>query len=232
MRKIYLTAITLLLTVISSFGQGILPGQLGGTRNSGLISTSPVIINEYVNGSPYVNEKYLPAAISASEDDVFYVRYNALRDQFEVKGEFGKAYYLNRYRRDLVIEILPLAKSYKVFGFLDEDKNENFGYFVFLTNQNAKHVLFKKEKISFISERIGVTSYDTGRPARYKRWNDKFFIKLDGEKLLTELPKNKKGLAKLFPGKEAQILSYMKENKLRMGKEEHLKQVINYINLL
>ena len=98
-------------------------------------------MNENVDGTPYVNEEYLPAKISASEDNTFYVRYNAMRDEFEVKGANNQAYSLNRYRRDIVVEIIPLEKKYQVFGFLDDDENENFGYFVYLTDGNQKNVL-------------------------------------------------------------------------------------------
>ncbi|NRA93627.1 MAG: hypothetical protein HRU26_13270 [Psychroserpens sp.] len=198
----------------------------------GIISTTPVTLNENVDGTPYVNEEYLPAKISASEDNTFYVRYNAMRDEFEVKGANNQAYSLNRYRRDIVVEIIPLEKKYQVFGFLDDDENENFGYFVYLTDGNQKNVLFKKEKVTFINEKFAYTSYDTARPARYKRWDDKFFIRVNDERLLQEIPYSKKSFAKLFPDHTSDILDFMKSNKLKLRKEEDLKQILNYINTL
>merc|ERR1711974_326299 len=82
------------------------------------------------------------------------------------------------YRRDIVVEIVPLNKKYQVFGYMDENFNENFGYFVFLSESDKEAILLKKERITFIGEKRAVTSYDTPRSARYKRWSDKFFIKV------------------------------------------------------
>merc|ERR1711974_62990 len=191
--------LVLLFPLITVSAQEVLAGQaVGGTRVAGIISTTPIVLNESVEGSPYVNKEYLPAKISAAKGNTFYVRYNALRDEFEVKGQNNTA-YLNRYRRDIVVEIVPLNKKYQVFGYMDENFNENFGYFVFLSESDKEAILLKKERITFIGEKRAVTSYDTPRSARYKRWNDKFFIKIGDSKLVKELPRGKRAIAKLFP---------------------------------
>lgn len=234
MKNLNTLIIVLLLPFISAFSQQELIGgqSIGGNRVNLLIDVSPVVTNESVEGSPYINEKYLPATISASEGDIFYVRYNALKDEFEVKGDNNKAYALNRYRRDLIIEILPLKKTYQVFGYYDDNQNENFGYFSYLNGLNSKITLFKKEKITFVDEQIASTSYGTNRPAKFKRWDDEFYIKLKGEKILSELPGNKKSISKLFPKHQADVLKYIKKNRIKTSKEEDLVQLINYINTL
>jgi len=232
MKKTNLLLILLLLPLISISGQEIIAGQLGGTRNAGLISTSPIVLNEHVEGTPYINEKYLPASVSASEGDVFYVRYNAMRDEFEVKGANNTAYSLNRYRRDIVVEILPLRKQYQVFGYYDENKNENFGYFVYLSDTNAEAVLLKKERITFIGEKRAVTSYDSHRSARYKRWTDQFFIKIGDDRIVKEFPRRKKAIAKLFPEHKDKVFQYLKENKIKTSREADLVQLMTYINSL
>ena len=152
MKTSHLFILIFILPIISVFPQQELIGgqAIGGNRFNLLIDVTPVVTNEFVEGSPYINEKFLPAAISASEGDVFYVRYNAVNDEFEVKGEHNKAYALNRYRRDIVIEILPLKKTYQVVGYYDDNQNENFGYFLYASDPNAETVLLKKEKIIVI----------------------------------------------------------------------------------
>ncbi|MBR9846716.1 MAG: hypothetical protein GYB35_11725 [Algicola sp.] len=233
MKKTYSLLLVLLLPLISVSGQEFLAGQgVGGSRVAGIISTTPVVINESVEGTPYINKEYLPAKISAAKDNTFYVRYNALRDEFEVKGQNNTAYSLNRYRRDIVVEIVPLNKKYQVFGYMDENLNENFGYFVFLSDSEKEAVLLKKERITFIGEKRAVTSYDTPRSARYKRWNDKFFIKVGDEKLVKELPRGRRAIAKLFPKHRDVVFNYMKENKIKTSREEDLIQLMTFINTL
>lgn len=234
MKTSHLFILIFILPIISVFPQQeIIGGQaIGGNRVNLLIDVTPVVTNEIVEGSPYINEKFLPAAISASEGDVFYVRYNAVNDEFEVKGEHNKAYALNRYRRDIVIEILPLKKTYQVVGYYDDNQNENFGYFLYASDPNAETVLLKKEKIVFIDEQKASTGYDSNKPAKYKRLNDKYYIKLKGAKILSELPSKKKNIVKLFPEHENDILKFIKDNRIKTSKEDDLIQLINYINTL
>lgn len=233
MKKTYSLLLVILLPLISISGQEVLAGQaVGGSRVAGIISTTPIVLNESVEGSPYINEEYLPAKISAAEGNTFYVRYNALRDEFEVKGQNNTAYALNRYRRDIVVEVVPLNKKYQVFGYMDENLNENFGYFVFLSDSEKDAVILKKERITFIGEKLAVTSYDTPRSARYKRWSDKFYIKTKDSKLVKELPRGKRAIAKLFPKQKDVIFNYMKENKIKTSREEDLVQLMTYINSL
>ena len=197
MKSFKLVAVAVLCATCSVFSQQELIGgqAIGGSRVNLLIDVSPQTYNESAEGSPYINEKFLAATISASKDNIFYVRYNALADEFEVKAENNKAYALNRYRRDIVIDILPLKKKYQVFGYLDKENNENFGYFLFLTNSEGNNVLFKKEKVVFLDEVKSTNGYNKPRPAKFKRSSDKYYVKLNNSALLTELPTKKKAIA-------------------------------------
>ncbi|MEZ4793551.1 MAG: hypothetical protein R2783_08855 [Gelidibacter sp.] len=229
MSKAYLILGMAFFTLSIGYSQTLIEGGLSGTRSSGLISTTPIVLNEYVQGSPYINEDFLPARISVSEDDVFYVRYNAISDQFEVKGENNKSYALNKYRRDIVVQLVGLKKTYQVFGYLDENENENFGYFVIMNDQDSNVKLLKKEKKFFIGEKVATTSYDTPKPATYKRANDEYYIKI-GNDPAVELPTKKKEIAKLFPKKEDKILNFIKEHKIKTKREEDLNRLMSYIN--
>lgn len=231
MKKIVLF-VAFLSSTLFCLSQELIGGQLnGGQRVNGLISTTPVIENATVEGSPYIIEKFTPAKISASEDNIFYVRYNALRDEFEVKGENDIAYALNKYRRDIVVELIALKKTYQVFGYLDKNGNENFGYFVDLGKDKSNVKLLKKEKIIFTKEKLAVTSYDTAKPAEYKRGNDEYYIKINDANAI-ELPNGKKNIANLFPKNSKKVLAYIKSEKIKTNREEDLLKLVNYINTL
>ena len=217
------------LTLSFSYGQSIMEGGLSGTRNSGLFSTTPVVLNASVEGTPYINEDFLPATISASQDDVFYVRYNAVADEFEVKGENNKAYALNRYRRDIVVQLVAFKKTYQVFGYLDANGNENFGYFVILNDTDANVKLLKKEKVFFQNEKVATTSYDTAKPASYKRASDEYYIKI-GTDNAVKVRNKTKDIAKLFPKNERKILDFAKAKKLKLKKDEDLNTLMVFIN--
>lgn len=232
MNKAYLVLAVSLLSLSTSFAQELISGQLnGGQRVTGLISTTPIVENSEIEGSPYINDQFTPAKISASEDNIFYVRYNALKDEFEVKGENDIAYALNKYRRDIVVQLIAFKKTYQVFGYLDKNENENFGYFVDLSNTNSDIKLLKKENVTFIKEKFAVTSYDSSQPARYKRGNDEYYIKINDNNAV-ELPTNKKDIAKLFPEHENEILDFIKKERIKVKREDDAKSLINFINQL
>ncbi|GFZ90225.1 hypothetical protein GCM10011531_22260 [Aquaticitalea lipolytica] len=231
MKKLLLI-FTLSLFTFSSGAQELISGQLsGGSASGGLISTTPVVENSQIEGSPYVNEEFLPAKISASEDNIFYVRYNALKDEFEVKGANNVAYALNKYRRDIVVELISNNKTYQVYGYLDKNENENFGYFVNLSNPNSNIKLLKKENITFVKEKVAVTSYDSSQPARYKRGSDAYYVKINDNNAVL-LSTNKKDVSKLFPGNEKKVLDFIKKEKLKLKKEDDMNKLIQFTNTL
>ncbi|MDU8886617.1 hypothetical protein RXV94_10635 [Yeosuana sp. MJ-SS3] len=210
----------------------VIGGHGSGNSGSGqLLSTTPVVLNDRVDGTPYINEKFAPAVISASENNIFYVRYNAVNDEIEVKGERNSAYALNKYRRDITIQLIAQKKTYQNFMYVDSDNNQTFGYFVHLSNPEANIKLLKKEVVKFFDEKVQVTGYDTPQDAKYKRLADKYFIKKGKENAIV-IPNSKKEFAKLFPDHEKEVLAYLKSEKIKLKKEESLTQLFGYLNSL
>jgi len=234
MKNAYLfLTITLLLSFsINAQELTVIGGHGSGNSGSGqLLSTTPVVLNDRVDGTPYINEKFAPAVISASENNIFYVRYNAVRDDIEVKGEHNSAYSLNKYRRDITIKLLAQKKTYQNFMYVDSDNNQTFGYFVHISDPEANVKLLKKEIIKFFDEKLQVTGYDTPQDAKFKRLADKYFIK-KGKENAVVIPSSKKEFAKLFPEHEKEVLAYLKSEKIKLKKEESLTQLFGFINSL
>lgn len=211
----------------------LLGGNVSGSSSgpTGFISIAPIVENNKIEGSAYIYENFTPAKISASENDIFYVRYNALRDEFEVKGDNNKAYALNRFRRDIIVELVAFKKSYQIHEYVERNGNDNFGYFDVLTPSNQNTVLLKKESIKFLKEKYATTTYGTARPARYERATDDFYLKF-GEESAQLAPTNKKKFAMLFPGKEKQILDFIKSERIKLKDEKDLIKIINFTNTL
>lgn len=211
----------------------LLSGQGTGTStgSSGLISIAPVMENTTIEGSAYIYENFTPAKISASEDEIFYVRYNALKDEFEVKGENNKAYALNRFRRDLVIDLVAFRKSYQIHEYAERNGDANFGYFDVLTPATQNHVLLKKESVKFLKEKFATTTYGSARPARYERASDEYYLKI-GDESAVIIPTNKKKFAKLFTGNEKQVLDFIKAENIKLKNEKDLIKIVHFTNTL
>jgi len=231
------TSLVLMLFLLLSFSINsqeltLIGGHGSGNSGSGqLLSTTPVVLNDRVDGTPYINEEFSPAVISASENNIFYVRYNAFKDEIEVKGEHNSAYSLNKYRRDITIKLLAQKKTYQNFMYVDSDDNQTFGYFVHISDPEANIKLLKKELVKFFDEKVQVTGYDTPQDAKFKRLADKYFIKKGNENAIV-IPSSRKEFAKLFPEHEKEVLSYLKSEKIKLKKEESLTQLFSFLNSL
>jgi len=231
MKNTYIFILTILLFSSKTNAQELLGGQSFGSNTQGIISTTAVVLNENVDGTPYIDEKFAPAKISASENNIFYVRYNAANDEIEVKGSNNVAYALNKYRKDITVDIIALKKTYQNFMYINSDDDPGFGYFVHISEPTANVKILKKEVVKFFDEKVQVTGYDTPQNAKYKRLADKYFIKINDKNAML-LPSNKKGVAKLFPEHEKEVLSYIKTEKIKFKDELSLSKLSAYLNQL
>lgn len=207
-------------------------GTIDNHSSASWLVTKSKPADDTILGTPYVNDAFLPAKIhtNSEKNTSFYIRYNALADEFEVKGAGDKNYALKKDRKDILVEFIGTEKYYRVYDFI-ENENIKSGYFVILTNKDANTILLKRESVTLIKKKVAVTSYDSDKPAQYKRNSDEFFIKLPSGNAV-ELPRNKKDIAKLFPEHSKKVLDYIKSNKIKTSKESDLIQLTNYLNTL
>jgi len=233
MKNTYLFIFTILLFSFNTNAQELIGGQSVGSSNAnGMISTTAVVLNDHVEGTPYINEKFTPAMISASENNIFYVRYNAANDEIEVKGDNNVAYALNKYRKDITVELIALKKTYQNFMYMNSDDEPAFGYFTHISVPSANVKILKREVVKFFDEKVQVTGYDTPQNAKYKRLADKYYIKINNKSTAVALPNSKKSVAKLFPEHEKEVLSYIKGEKIKLKDEDSLSKFSTYLNEL
>lgn len=181
---------------------------------------------ENVNGSPYFVDTYLPVKISNYENETILVRYNAADDEMEFKKD-DQLYYVPK-SEDLIVKFINSGKEYHYASYTDKG-NATSGYLVLLS-ENEKISLFKREQIKFVPAKEAANSYDTGRPAEYKKSNDSFFIKINGT--IENFPKNKKELIKKFSHKEKEVAEFLKANKISFSKEADLITLTKFLNTL
>lgn len=179
---------------------------------------------EDVRGTQYFEEKYSKSKVSGY-DDFAYLRYNAVQDEMEFeKG--GDLYYIPKVQNMTVT--FSDQKTYEYLNFSDKG-NELSGYLVVLS-KGDKYTVYKREQIKYISAKEATNSYDSGRPAEYKKADNTFFITA-GEKAVN-FPKNKKELLKMFPDQSTQISDYLKKNKVSFSKEVDLIDLTKFLNTL
>ncbi|HSQ47172.1 MAG TPA: hypothetical protein VLM44_09665 [Lutibacter sp.] len=177
-------------------------------------------------GSIYINENFLPAKLSDSQNN-YLVRYDAYQDEMEVEKN-GNSYHLPK-NLNYTVNFEGINKLYQVYNY--SKKNVTVpGFFVILF-AGDKISLLRKEKIKFFEEVKAKTGYDKYKPPTLKRVDDEFYIGYKNSSAIA-LPSKKKDIISLFGSKAAEIESFVNENKLGFKSEEDLIKMFRFYSTL
>lgn len=179
-----------------------------------------------IEGSTYINSAFLPSKVTGLNLVTPPMRYNAYKDEIEfLKDE--KTFYLTKSDS---LEVKLLGTSYKYLEYQVKDGNES-GFLIQLYFNIAEKVsLYKKEKVVYVEKSEAVSGYDEDKPARYKKEDDKFYIKVSDKIIF--MPKKKKELLALFPNNEKDVEGFIKTNKISLDEENDLITLVKFLNTL
>ncbi|WP_323789297.1 hypothetical protein [Psychroserpens sp.] len=230
MKKLQFTLAILLSLFLQSNlqAQELINSQALVESNTGLILTFDRS-DKTIQGSPYIYEEFSPARVSADQDKIFNLRYNAVSDEIEVQTDKSTIQAINKNIKGVTITFLKDDKTYQAINYIDSDGSAKRGYFIYLTNTNDSNPLLLKESIKFLERQPAKSSYQEAKPAEFKRQDDKYYIMLKNETAV-ELPSKKKEIANLFPEHSKDILDFIKSNSIKTSKQEDLIQLARYIN--
>lgn len=188
------------------------------------------ILKANVEGTPYYDESFNSATI-APINKVFLIRYNAALDDMEVIQDTDTL-LVNRNNRNYVIKQNKGNIVYRILHY-DESKADNkLGYYVQLTEgTNVK--LYRKDRKKFVeSKQASYNGNLGGTSAKFKKQKSEFYVEYNGSGDAVKLPKKKKAMINAFQGKEKEVKKYIKENKIKVTKEQDLIKLVNYVNSL
>ncbi len=217
----------LLLIGLNAISQVTSSGDYFGSRGVEIYFHQDVSASEKnVEGSAYVNSAFLPSKVTGLNLVTPPMRYNAFKDEIEfLKDE--KTYYLTKSDS---LEVILLGTSYKYLEYQVKEGDERGFLIQLYFNPNEKISLYKKEKVVYVEKAEAVSSYAEDRPARYKKEEDKFYIKVTDKIIF--MPKKKKELLALFPNNGKEIEGFMKTNKISLDDERNLIDLTKFLNSL
>ncbi|WP_396210685.1 hypothetical protein [Flavobacterium sp.] len=197
-------------------------------KSSNLIFLNANPSNEAANnieGSQYIIKEFSPSVFSCLSESTPPIRYNVFKEEMEFMQD-DKLYYVEK--NDKCIITLG-NNSYKYFENYSKEKKG--GYLMILNKLNdPKYILYKKEKVKFVPEYIPNSTYGKEKPASYVIDKSKYYISMpDG---LTEFPKKKSELLKLFPNNQVSIESFLTDKKISFSQESNLIELIDFLNTL
>lgn len=177
-------------------------------------------------GSMFVNEKYMPAKLS-NDGKTVLLRYNAYADNFEISDPQAQTVNVLPKRNDVVITFVSTGDEYTLQQYKTE-KGETIEGYLNIVSQTPNVKIYKRERVFLQPESFPANSYQTYKPANYKKASDEFYLKLKDQDALYF--SSKKDLAKLVPAKSKEILDFIKKNKLDVEKEADLQQLGTFLN--
>lgn len=217
------SVLMLLLYSISGYSQKTDSEQTLVHRTS---ITSFDLRSKELVGSIYINDNFLPAKLSDSQNN-YLIRYDAYQDEMEVEKD-GNSYHLSK-NLNYTINFEGINKTYQVYNYLGK-KETVPGFFVVLYSGDNISLLIK-EKIKFYEEVKAKTGYDKYKPPTLKRVDDEIYIGYKNSSA-KELPSKKNDILSLFASKANEMESYVNENKLGFKSEEDLIKIFSYYHTL
>jgi len=185
--------------------------------------------SKYINvkGTPYLTEFFVPATIYP-DDDLFFVKYNVVDDEMEVKLSATKTIILdNSFKKYTIV----FKESKETFVTLNEDGKKDPGFFIEI-KKTDKISLYKKKTKNFIQATKATDNYSKDKPAHFSKLEEVFYVQLASDGSVTELPKKRKAFLKLFQNNKSEIEGFIKKNKLKLDKEEDLIGLFTFIESL
>ena len=179
-----------------------------------------------IKGSPYFNNQFQKGEVLTTSNTKYIgipLRYNIYNNEIEFEGKDKKVYNLEKSTVKSV-KIDSTEFIYKTFNI----KNHFIRSYYEVLLQ-GKSILLKQYQVEFEEEKPA-KPYQDPVPARFKQPKVDFYITKD----YSEVQKisNFKDLSSILSDKTKEMEKYIKTNKLKIGKQEDLLDIVRFYNSL
>lgn len=180
-----------------------------------------------IEGSPYLNDEFISGTIYTTAKQKFInipLRYNIYNDALEFKTPDN---VIQAMATPEILESAEFGEYTVVYAPFSNSKKVSHGYFQVVVSGEAS--LYIKSNIRFNKAQEPVP-YKDAIPAQFHKKPDTYFIKVGPAE--AKKVNNKKDLIKIFPDHQNEISSFIKKNKTKISKQDHLKALVEYYNAL
>ncbi len=180
-----------------------------------------------VRGSAYLNDDFIEGTVYTTSKTKFVavpLRYNIYNDQVEFRNAEGQIFAIATPEviekieiGECKIEYIPIQASTKVSkSFLE-------------VLEKGEASLYCRQKV-ILEQAQSAGAYKAAQPARFIRKADEYYIRI-GKEAAKPISK-KRDLQNIFSHKGKDINAYIKNNKIRPGNIEALRELVIYYNSL
>jgi hypothetical protein len=178
-------------------------------------------------GSPYLNEEFVPAKIN-NITDTQLVRFDAVLGNVEVMITGSKVVALDNSKLYIISLVDRSNKVYKTLEYVDLDGIENTSFFELL-DSTLNYKLYLKENKKFV-KKVKAQGYAEEIPAQFKKVKSEFYVtdfKSQSDQLLY-IPQKLKPFTEFFQEDSKSIKNFIKENKLNIGDANDLVKIFKF----
>ncbi len=210
-------------------------GAQGGNPTLNLVllelrTNKPNIYDGEILGSPYLTEKFVKSKVYYADELMgdYYMRYNALNSEIEVKQTDAEEEKAKRLLPDKNLRIEYQNKELSFMTYVNKKKITKNGYLTQMVD--GKYKLFHRLAIKFSEGKAAANSQVNPIPSRFVPFTEYYFQK-EGINRIDQIATQKGKFLKQFdnPLKE-ELKLFFKEAKIDLGKEEDLVEVFEYLN--
>ncbi|MFY8186854.1 MAG: hypothetical protein ACOVLC_02730 [Flavobacterium sp.] len=182
--------------------------------------------NENVTGTPFVNDKFVPADIKSAQGTM-RVRYNTESDELEISYEEATFVLPKKPEYDLIT--FKSGELLQLLNYRDARNADVYGY-LYNIYQGNKTTLYLKHRSVIIPEKQPQNSYEAATPPRYSRTDDEYYFNY--KESIVSFPDSKKDLIALYPNNKQEIEDFLKTNKLKFKTEADLIKIAAFLETL
>jgi hypothetical protein len=229
------TAALLILTFATLISSSLkAQGVFNDPETDTYISQKPITQPEHgykYTGSPYADKRFEQGFVF--RDGIILasnvgLRYNALRDEFEIKKSLNTSNYAAKVlvkSEDIYVKIMN-----RLFVYLDKNEESGAGGYYEVLFEGERLSLYKKLSKEFIEGKKAINSIATDILPMYKEKEELFLLKENKE--LVELPSSRNGKINSFGSNKKKIKQHIREKKLNINKDYDLIKLLRYYDSL
>jgi len=232
MKNVYAICFVVLITITTSavYSQGVFNDPQTNTYITQKKISKPLQEYKYT-GTPYGDKAfqlgyvYRDGVLLASNVGL---RYNALRDEFEIKKSVNTSNYAAKVLRqsaDIYVKILN-----KLYVYMPKVTEEDQGGYFEVIYDGESLSLYKKIRKQYIEGKKAINSIAADILPMYKEKEALYLVNNANE--FSELPGSRNGKINSFPEHKKLIKQHIRENKLNINKVYDLIKLLTYYNTI
>jgi hypothetical protein len=219
---------------------GLFGSAQGGTPMLNLVmmdirnnTASTFQSSEEILGSPYLTENFVKSKLFYDDELLgdFYVRYNALNSEIEIKKSTLKEETPKRLLADKKLRLKYQGRELRFTTYINKKDETKNGYLSMLTDGKNMQ-LYHRLAVKYSEGKAAANSMVNPIPSRYAQFVEFYYKNNDVDRIDYLPPKKGPFLKQLDKNLRDNVKLYISENKINLANEEDLIKTFEYINTL